>query len=134
MKLFLISFLLFLVFVAPNIKEDVDISQSFRDGFYDYLTSLDKAVDYANENIPFISKITNMSYNKTYKKVMEDRFLTKHLVSSGETLDYIIKKYNSSISDNDLEDFRKVVYKENIDVVSEDYSIQSGKYILVPKE
>lgn len=134
MKLFLISFLLFLVFVAPNIKEDVDISQSFRDGFYDYLTSLDKAVDYANENIPFISKITNMSYDKTYKKVMEDRFLTKHLVSSGETLDYIIKKYNSSISDNDLEDFRKVVYKENIDVVSEDYSIQSGKYILVPKE
>ena len=134
MKLFLISFLLFLVFVAPNIKEDVDISQSFRDGFYDYLTSLDKAVDYANENIPFISKITNMSYNKIYKKVMEDRFLTKHLVSSGETLDYIIKKYNSSISDNDLEDFRKVVYKENIDVVSEDYSIQSGKYILVPKE
>jgi len=134
LKLFLISFLLFLVFVAPNIKEDVDISQSFRDGFYDYLTSLDKAVDYANENIPFISKITNMSYNKIYKKVMEDRFLTKHLVSSGETLDYIIKKYNSSISDNDLEDFRKVVYKENIDVVSEDYSIQSGKYILVPKE
>ena len=134
MKLFLISFLLFLIFVAPNIKEDVDISQSFRDGFYDYLTSLDKAVDYANENIPFISKITNMSYNKIYKKVMEDRFLTKHLVSSGETLDYIIKKYNSSISDNDLEDFRKVVYKENIDVVSEDYSIQSGKYILVPKE
>jgi len=134
LKIFLISFLLFLVFVAPNIKEDVDISQSFRDGFYDYLTSLDKAVDYANENIPFISKITNMSYNKTYKKVMEDRFLTKHLVSSGETLDYIIKKYNSSISDNDLEDFRKVVYKENIDVVSEDYSIQSGKYILVPKE
>ena len=134
MKIFLISFLLFLVFVAPNIKEDVDISQSFRDGFYDYLTSLDKAVDYANENIPFISKITNMSYNKIYKKVMEDRFLTKHLVSSGETLDYIIKKYNSSISDNDLEDFRKVVYKENIDVVSEDYSIQSGKYILVPKE
>ena len=134
MKIFLISFLLFLVFVAPNIKEDVDISQSFRDGFYDYLTSLDKAVDYANENIPFISKITNMSYDKTYKKVMEDRFLTKHLVSSGETLDYIIKKYNSSISDNDLEDFRKVVYKENIDVVSEDYSIQSGKYILVPKE
>jgi len=134
LKIFLISFLLFLVFVAPNIKEDVDISQSFRDGFYDYLTSLDKAVDYANENIPFISKITNMSYNKIYKKVMEDRFLTKHLVSSGETLDYIIKKYNSSISDNDLEDFRKVVYKENIDVVSEDYSIQSGKYILVPKE
>ena len=134
MKIFLISFLLFLVFIAPNIKEDVDISQSFRDGFYDYLTSLDKAVDYANENIPFISKITNKSYNKIYKKVMEDRFFTKHLVSSGETLDYIIKKYNSSISDNDLEDFRKVVYKENIDVVSEDYSIQSGKYILVPKE
>ena len=134
MKIFLISFLLFSVFIAPNIKEDVDISQSFRDGFYDYLTSLDRVIDYANENIPLISKITNMSYDKTYKKVMEDRFLTKHLVSSGETLDYIIKKYNSSISDNDLEDFRKVVYKENIDVVSEDYSIQSGKYILVPKE
>lgn len=134
MKLFLISFLAFIIFVSPNIKEDVDISQAFRDGFYDYLTSFDRAVDYVSEKVPLVKKFSNMAYNKTYEKVMEDRFLTKHLVNSGETLDYIIKKYNSSIDDNDLEDFRKVVYKENIDVVSEDYNIQSGKYILVPTE
>lgn len=134
MKLMLISFLAFIIFVSPNIKEDVDISQSFREGFYDYLTSFDRAVDYINDNVPFISKLSNMAYNKTYEKIMADRFLIKHLVNSGETLDYIIKKYNASIDDTDLEDFRKIVYKENIGIVSEDYSIQSGQYILVPKE
>ena len=75
MKLMLISFLAFIIFVSPNIKEDVDISQSFREGFYDYLTSFDRAVDYINDNVPFISKLSNMAYNKTYEKIMKDRFL-----------------------------------------------------------
>ena len=111
MKFILIFFFTFIIFVSPNIKEDVDISQSFREGFYDYLTSFDRAVDYINDNVPFISKLSNMAYNKTYEKIMADRFLIKHLVNSGETLDYIIKKYNASIDDTDLEDFRKIVYK-----------------------
>lgn len=65
---------------------------------------------------------------------MNTRSFTKHLVSSGETIDDIIKKYNFNITSNDLDDFRKIIYKENSDVVSEDYNVQSGEYIFVPTE
>ena len=65
---------------------------------------------------------------------MNTRSFTKHLVSSGETIDDIIKKYNFNITSNDLDDFRKIIYKENSDIVSEDYNVQSGEYIFVPTE
>ncbi|HSQ90217.1 hypothetical protein, partial [Romboutsia sp.] len=64
--------------------------------------------------------------------VMDDRHLVKHLVTSGETLDDIIKSYNSNIED--IENFRKVVYKENIGIVSKEYQVQSGEYITIPSE
>ena len=133
MKYFLL-FLLMLFFISPNVEKGKSVSEVFRDGFYSYITCLDKSFNYAKENIPIISTLSEIPYEKTYKKVMSTRTLTKHLVSSGETIDDIIKKYNFDITNSDLNDFRKIIYKENIDVVSEDYNIQSGQYILVPSE
>jgi type I restriction-modification system DNA methylase subunit len=63
---------------------------------------------------------------------MEDRVMEKHLVISGETLDDIIKTYNNNI--DNIEDFRKVVYLENKDIVTKDYQVNTGEYILVPSE
>ena len=133
MKYFLL-FLLIILFISPNIEKDKSLSKVFRDGFFSYITSLDMSFNYIKEKVPFISNLTELTYEKTYNKVMANRFFTKHLVSSGETIDDIIKKYNFNISNNDLNDFRKVIYKENSDVVSKDYNIQAGKYIFVPTE
>lgn len=63
---------------------------------------------------------------------MKDRTLTKHLVVSGETLDSIINLYNNNI--DNIEDFRKVVYKENKGTVSDDYELQAGQYIAIPSD
>ncbi|MBC5995527.1 hypothetical protein EAI30_03750 [Romboutsia ilealis] len=133
MKYFL-SFLLILFFISPNIEKDKSISEVFRDGFFNYITCLDKSFNYAKQNFPIISTLTELSYEKTYNKIMDTRSFTKHLVSSGETIDDIIKKYNFNINNSDLDDFREIIYKENSDVVSEDYNIQSGEYIFVPTE
>lgn len=133
MKYFL-SFLLILLFISPNIEKDKSISEVCREGFFSYITCLDRSFNYAKQNIPFISTLTEFSYEKTYNKIMNTRSFTKHLVSSGETIDDIIKKYNFNITSNDLDDFRKIIYKENSDVVSEDYNVQSGEYIFVPTE
>ena len=62
---------------------------------------------------------------------MKNRSLIKHYVNSGESIDQIIKTYNSNI-DKDIDDFREVVYKENQGIVSSDYNVQAGEYILVP--
>ena len=133
MKYFL-SFLLILLFISPNIEKDKSISEVCRDGFFSSITCLDRSFNYAKQNIPFISTLTEFAYEKTYNKIMNTRSFTKHLVSSGETIDDIIKKYNFNITSNDLDDFRKIIYKENSDVVSEDYNVQSGEYIFVPTE
>ena len=133
MKYFL-SFLLILFFISPNIEKDKSISEVFRDGFFNYITCLDKSFNYAKQNFPIISTLTELSYEKSYNKIMDTRSFTKHLVSSGETIDDIIKKYNFNINNSDLDDFREIIYKENSDVVSEDYNIQSGEYIFVPTE
>lgn len=133
MKYFL-SFLLILLFISPNIEKDKSISEVCRDGFFSYITCLDRSFNYAKQNIPFISTLTEFAYEKTYNKIMNTRSFTKHLVSYGETIDDIIKKYNFNITSNDLDDFRKIIYKENSDVVSEDYNVQSGEYIFVPTE
>ena len=133
MKYFL-SFLLILLFISPNIEKDKSISEVCREGFFSYITCLDRSFNYAKQNIPFISTLTEFAYERTYNKIMNTRSFTKHLVSSGETIDDIIKKYNFNITSNDLDDFRKIIYKENSDVVSEDYNVQSGEYIFVPTE
>lgn len=133
MKYFL-SFLLILLFISPNIEKDKSISEVCIDGFFSYITCLDRSFNYAKQNIPFISTLTEFAYEKTYNKIMNTRSFTKHLVSSGETIDDIIKKYNFNITSNDLDDFRKIIYKENSDIISEDYNVQSGEYIFVPTE
>jgi hypothetical protein len=63
---------------------------------------------------------------------MENRYFVKHLVSSGETIDDIIKSYNANI--DDIESFREVIYKENPQVISDEYQVQSGEYLTVPSE
>ena len=131
MKYFLL-FLLCLLFIAPSADNDKPISTVLKDGVYNYITSLDTSVTYLTKNVPAFSKLAQASYEKAYKNIMENRHLTKHLVSSGETLDDIIKSYNSDI--NDIENFRKVAYKENPGVISKDYQVQAGSYITVPSE
>lgn len=131
---YLLTFLLVLFFISPSVEDSKSFSQVMRDGFYNYITCLDRSFNYAKENIPLVKELSSIPYEKTYKKVMNNRTLTKHLVSSGETIDDIIKKYNYNISSSELDDFRKVVYKENENIISDNYNIQSGDYILVPSE
>ncbi len=127
-------FLLVLFFISPNVDNNKSISQVFRDGFYDYITCLDKISDYANKNIPLVAKLYEIPYEKSYTKIMSNRTFIKHLVVSGETIDDIIKKYNYDISNDDLKYFRKIVYKENINIISDDYNIEAGQYIIVPSQ
>ncbi|WP_122638579.1 hypothetical protein [Romboutsia sp. Marseille-P6047] len=127
-------FLLVLFFIAPNVDNNKSISQVFRDGFYDYITCLDEVSSYAYKNIPLVAKLYEIPYKNAYNKIMSDRTFTKHLVVSGETIDDIIKKYNYDISNEDLKYFRKIVYKENINIISDDYNIEAGQYIVVPSQ
>lgn len=129
---YLLIFLIVLSFIAPSTKNDDSFKNIFRDGFYNYITCLDNSVDYLVENVPAFSSIAEMPYEKAYASIMKDRHLIKHLVSSGETLDDIIKLYNGNI--DNIENFRKVIYKENEGLISEDYQVQSGSYIAVPCE
>lgn len=133
MKYFLLCILV-LFFIAPNIDKSDTISEVFRDSFYDYITCIDRSTSYLTENIPLLKRLSNIPYEKMYTKIMSTRTLTKHLVSNGETIDDIIKKYNYNITNNDLKYFRKIIYKENIELVSDDYNIQAGESILVPTE
>ena len=63
---------------------------------------------------------------------MKDRVFQSHLIQSGETLDSIIQLYNNNI--NDIEAFRKIVYKENQEIISSSYDVKAGEYILVPSD
>ena len=63
---------------------------------------------------------------------MKDRVFQEHLVQSGETLDSIIQLYNNNIEDIDA--FRKLIYEENKDVISNSYDIKAGEYIIVPSD
>ena len=71
-------------------------------------------------------------YKASYDSIMKNRVFQSHLVQSGETLDSIIQLYNNDI--DDIETFRKVVYKENQDIVSSSYDVKAGEYILVPSD
>ncbi|GAA0100374.1 hypothetical protein UT300012_10880 [Paraclostridium bifermentans] len=121
-----------LLFIGPVVDDCTSLPQVFKEAIYNYITCLDTSVNYLSENVPAFNDLTELSYTKAYKKVMDGRHLVKHLVNSGETIDDIIKSYNTNIED--IDDFRKVIYKENIDIISSDYNIKSGEYILVPSE
>lgn len=131
---YLIYILLILFFISPHVDNDLSFSQVFRDGFYDYVTSLDRAFTYATEHSKIMATISEIPYKKTYENIMANRSFTKHFVCSGETIDDIIKKYNMNITNSELKDFRKIVLKENEGIISDDYNIQSGQYLIVPSE
>lgn len=129
---FLIVLLIVLSFIAPSVQDDKSVSEVFKDGFYNYITCLDDSKNYLVKNVPAFSKLSEFTYEKSYNKVMKNRYFVKHLVSSGETIDDIIKSYNVNI--DDIESFRKVIYKENPKVISDQYEVQSGEYLTVPSE
>lgn len=129
---YVLIFLLILFFIAPSVDEAKSIPQVLKAGVYNYITCLDKSVDYLSENYPVFNQLTELPYKKSYTKVMKNRTFVKHFVEAGETLDDIIKIYNKDI--DNIENFRKVVYKENSNVISDDYKLKSGEYILVPSE
>lgn len=129
---YILIFLIVLSFIGPSVQEDKYFGSVFKDGFYNYLTCLDDSVDYLTKNIPLFTSLSEISYERIYKNVMKDRTLTKHLVVSGETLDSIINLYNNNI--DNMEDFRKVVCKENKGTVSDDYELQAGQYITIPSD
>ncbi|MGL5331046.1 MAG: hypothetical protein ACRDD7_17420 [Peptostreptococcaceae bacterium] len=129
---YFLYFLVFLSFLGPSADSEKSFSNVLSDVSYNYITCLDSTFNYLVENVDGFSRLSEIPYEKAYKKVMENRNFKKHLVSSGETLDDIIKKYNSKI--DDIEDFRKVTYKENDNVVSKDYQLQAGSYITIPSE
>ena len=89
----------------------------------------------AEEDIYYMKKDShwnNQGAVMAYNKIMNTRVMEKHLVLAGQTLDDIIKTYNTDI--DNIEDFRKVIYIENKDVVTKDYQVNYGEYILVPSE
>ncbi|QYE99205.1 hypothetical protein [Paraclostridium sordellii] len=129
---YVLIFLLILFFIAPSVDETKSIPQVLKAGVYNYITCLDKSVDYLSENYPVFNQLTELPYKKSYTKVMKNRTFVKHFVETGETLDDIIKIYNKDI--DNIENFRKVVYKENSNVISDDYKLKSGEYILIPSE
>ncbi|MEG1311868.1 MAG: hypothetical protein RR942_14025 [Romboutsia sp.] len=129
---YVLVFLIILSFIGPSSQKGRSISSVFKDGVYNYITCLDNTMNYLVDSVPAFSNLAEIPYEKAYKDVMDDRFLKKHLVSTGETLDDIIKNYNTNI--DDIESFRKVIYKENEGLVSKNYEVQSGEYIIVPSD
>lgn len=130
---YVISILLSLILISTAVDEDLSTTSLLRQCLYNYITCLSDSIDYLNNNLEIFSKFKNKPYEKTYLKVMKDRIMIKHYVTNGENIDQIIKNYNLNIH-GDINDFREVVYKENQGVVSSDYQIQAGEYILVPSE
>lgn len=128
---YIMTILLALLIISTAVDEDLSTTSLIRQCAYNYITCLSNSINYLGENISVFSQIKNKPYEKTYTKVMKNRSLIKHYVNSGESIDQIIKTYNSDI-DKDIDAFREVVYKENQGIVSSDYNVQAGEYILVP--
>lgn len=129
---YLLIFVVALFFISPSVNEYTSFSQVLKSSIYNYITCLDRSYDYLNENVPAFNEISKIPYNKAYEEIMNNRYFVKHFVESGQTLDAIIKTYNTDIEN--IEKFRKVVYKENPNIISRDYNLKSGEYILVPSE
>lgn len=128
---YIMTILLALLIISTAVDEDLSTTSLIRQCAYNYITCLSNSINYLGENVSVFSQIKNKPYEKTYTKVMKNRSLIKHYVNSGESIDQIIKTYNSDI-DKDIDAFREVVYKENQGIVSSDYNVQAGEYILVP--
>ncbi|MBP3928319.1 MAG: hypothetical protein J6D47_01965 [Peptostreptococcaceae bacterium] len=128
---YIMTILLALLIISTAVDEDLSTTSLIRQCAYNYITCLSNSINYLGENVSVFSQIKNKPYEKIYTKVMKNRSLIKHYVNSGESIDQIIKTYNSNI-DKDIDDFREVVYKENQGIVSSDYNVQAGEYILVP--
>lgn len=128
---YIMTILLALLIISTAVDEDLSTTSLIRQCAYNYITCLSNSINYLGENLSVFSQIKNKPYEKTYTKVMKNRSLIKHYVNSGESIDQIIKTYNSNI-DKDIDAFREVVYKENQGIVSSDYNVQAGEYILVP--
>ena len=128
---YIMTILLAFLIISTAVDEDLSTTSLIRQCAYNYITCLSNSINYLGENLSVFSQIKNKPYEKTYTKVMKNRSLIKHYVNSGESIDQIIKTYNSNI-DKDIDDFREVVYKENQGIVSSDYNVQAGEYILVP--
>ena len=125
-------FLILLSFVGSNIDNTKSTNNILKDSIHSYITCLDNTYNYLVNNFSLFSNISEKSYKKSYNAVMKNRILQEHLIQPGETLDSIIQIYNNDI--DDIEIFRKVVYKENQDIISSSYDVKSGEYILVPSE
>lgn len=129
---YILFFLIILSFIGPVADKEKSFDSVIKDSIYNYITCLDNSINYLSNNFTFVDKILNIQYELAYNNIMEDRVMEKHLVISGETLDDIIKTYNSNI--DNIENFRKVVFLENKDTVTKDYQVNTGEYILVPSE
>lgn len=131
MKYFLL-FLIILSFIGPAVDDSKSIGDIVNDSIYNYITSVDNTVSYLVNNVSLFSNISEKLYKASYNSVMKDRVFQSHLIQSGETLDSIIQLYNNNI--NDIEAFRKIVYKENQEIISSSYDVKAGEYILVPSD
>ena len=58
----------------------------------------------------------------------------KQVLDEFDEIDRQIDLINEIDNIDDIEIFRKVVYKENQDIISSSYDVKSGEYILVPSE
>ncbi|WP_304969389.1 hypothetical protein [Romboutsia ilealis] len=131
MKYFLL-FLIILSFIGPAVDDSKSIGDILNNSIYNYITSVDNTVSYLVNNVSLFSNISEKSYKASYNSIMKDRVFQSHLIQSGETLDSIIQLYNNNI--NDIEAFRKIVYKENQEIISSSYDVKAGEYILVPSD
>ena len=131
MKYFLLL-LIILSFIGPVVDNNKSTGDVLKDSIYNYITSLDTTFNYLVDNISLFSNVSENLYKNTYNSIMKDRVFQEHLIQPGETLDSIILLYNSNI--DDMEAFRKVVYKENQDIISSSYDVKAGQYILVPSD
>ena len=129
---YILYFLILLIFIGPSVDKNKSIDIVIKDSIYNYITCLDSSMNYLSNKFSFINKVVNIQYELAYNKIMSNRVMENHLVLAGETLDDIIKNYNTDI--DNIEDFRKVIYIENKDIVTKDYQVNYGEYILVPSE
>ena len=127
---YILLFLIILSFIGPASDKDKSTSDVIKDSIYNYVTCLDNSFNYLVNNVSLFYNISEKLYKTSYDSIMKDRVFQEHLIQSGETLDSIIQLYNTNI--DDMEAFRKVVYKENQDIVSSSYDVKAGEYILVP--
>ena len=132
---YLISIFFILITILSISLSDLSFFSSLKEGFYMYITSVDNISTYLIDNVAFIEKLSNLKYEQLYEDIMENRNFVEHKVLPGENLDTIILKYNPDINiPKEIEAFREIVHMENQDKVSDDYSLQSWDYILIPSK